>query len=172
MTRPVRLADLARQVFEDLQADHAGRQVEFAIGDIPVCEVDPGLMRQVLTNLIGNALKFTRNRAVAKIEIGTSSETEHGGEASPSVIFIKDNGVGFDMAYAHKLFGVFQRLHRAEEYDGTGVGLALVQRIVERHGGRIWAEAAVDRGATFFLALPVVVAAEDIAPAEAPATAA
>jgi PAS domain S-box-containing protein len=169
VTRPVRLAELARQVFEDLQADRAGRHVEFEIGDLPVCEVDPGLMRQVLANLISNALKFTRNREVAEIEIGSASEHAQAGE---EIIRVRDNGVGFDMAYAHKLFGVFQRLHRAEEYEGTGVGLALVQRIVLRHGGRVWAESAVGRGATFFIALPAAEPSEALVPAGASATAA
>jgi PAS domain S-box-containing protein len=167
--RPVKMADLARQVFDDLQADREGRQVEFTVGDMPVCDADPGLMRQVFANLIGNALKFTRGQEVAAIEIGTSPKRAEDGE---EVIYVRDNGVGFDMAYAHKLFGVFQRLHRAEDYEGTGVGLALVQRIVHRHGGRIWAEAEVDRGATFFIALPVAAPANELVPADAAATAA
>jgi light-regulated signal transduction histidine kinase (bacteriophytochrome) len=102
------------------------------------------LIRQVWANLISNAVKFTRNRAGARIEIGCR---ESGGE---KVYHVADNGVGFDMKYANKLFGVFQRLHRAEDYEGTGIGLATVQRIVKRHGGRIWADAAVGRGATFY----------------------
>jgi PAS domain S-box-containing protein len=156
--RPVDLASLVQQVFDDLRADREGRNVALAIDELPVVEADPGLMRQVFTNLIGNALKFTRGRDVARIEIGPSPECAQAGE---EVISVKDNGVGFDMTYAPKLFGVFQRLHRAEEYEGTGVGLALVQRIVHRHGGRIWAEAAVDKGATFYVAMPAALPAEE-----------
>jgi light-regulated signal transduction histidine kinase (bacteriophytochrome) len=163
---PVALAPIAQQVFDDLHADCEGRDVEFVVGDLPVIEADPGLMRQVFANLIGNALKFTRGREVARIEIGTSPELAQAGEV---VVYVKDNGVGFDMAYAPKLFGVFQRLHRAEEYEGTGVGLALVQRIVHRHGGRVWAESAPDQGATFHVALPVAVPAEESEPAGAEA---
>ena len=146
--RSVAPADLARQALSDLQAEQEGRQVEIAIGDLPSCQADPTLLRQVLFNLLSNALKYTRKCEVARIEIGCQEQ------AGEPVYFVKDNGAGFDMEYAHKLFGVFQRLHPAEEYEGTGVGLAIVQRILHRHGGRIWAEAQVDRGATFFFTLP------------------
>jgi signal transduction histidine kinase len=140
-------ADLARQVFSDLRAMQEGRQVNLLMGALPLCQADPALLKQVLVNLLANALKFTNRREMAVIEIGCREEQgEH-------VYFVKDNGVGFNMAYADKLFGVFQRLHRAEEYEGTGVGLAIVQRIIHRHGGRIWAEAAVDQGATFYFTL-------------------
>ena len=120
------------------------RRVEFDVGELPGCEGDPVLLRQVSVNLISNALKFTRRREAARIEIGSRRI------AGRRVFFVKDNGVGFDMRYADKLFGVFQRLHRAEEYEGTGVGLATIQRIIHRHGGRIWAEAKPDQGATFY----------------------
>jgi len=122
--------------------------VEIVQEDLPPCEGDPSLLRQVFLNLLSNALKFTRRKEEARIEIGGRRE------AGEIVYFVRDNGVGFDMRYKDKLFGVFQRLHRAEEYEGTGVGLATVQRIVQRHGGRVWAEAEPDRGATFFVALP------------------
>jgi signal transduction histidine kinase len=140
-------ADLVRQVLGDLGGEHAGRRVDIAVGDLPLCQADPALLKQVLVNLCTNALKFTRQREVAVIEIGCC---EAGGEC---VYFVKDNGVGFDMQYVGKLFRVFQRLHRANEYDGTGVGLAIVQRIISRHGGRVWAEAAVNQGATFYFTL-------------------
>jgi len=137
-------ADLARQALETLRSEQEGRRVEITLGDLPACQADPTLLKQVFVNLLSNALKFTRLRAVAVIEVGCR---EGNGER---VYFVKDNGVGFDLCYADQLFGVFQRLHPAEDYEGTGVGLALVQRIIHRHGGRIWAEAEVGRGATFY----------------------
>jgi light-regulated signal transduction histidine kinase (bacteriophytochrome) len=143
----VECTDLVRQVLVELGSEYAGRRVDIAIGDLPSCQADPALLKQVLVNLCTNALKFTRYREVAVIEIGCLKAD---GE---SVYFVKDNGVGFDMQYVGKLFGVFQRLHRANEFDGTGVGLAIVQRIISRHGGRVWAEAAVNQGATFYFTL-------------------
>ena len=145
--RPVAMAGLARQCLEELQAEREGREVEAVVGELPPCEADRALLQQVWLNLLSNALKYTRKRAPARIEAGSF---ERDGEV---VYFVRDNGVGFDMAYADKLFGVFQRLHRQEDYEGTGVGLALVQRIIHRHGGRIWAEASPDRGAAFFFTL-------------------
>jgi PAS domain S-box-containing protein len=139
--------DLVRQVLADLGAERKGRQVEIIMGELPPCQADPGLLRQVWMNLLSNALKFTRGRELARIEIAWQ---EQDGE---SVYYVRDNGAGFDMQYADKLFGVFQRLHRSEDYDGTGVGLAIVQRIVRRHGGRVWAEGEPDHGATFYFAL-------------------
>jgi light-regulated signal transduction histidine kinase (bacteriophytochrome) len=114
---------------------------------MPPCEADPALLKQVYANLLSNALKFTRRRGDdATIDVGCET-----GERP--AYFVKDNGVGFDMRYADKLFGVFQRLHRAEDYEGTGVGLAIVERIVSRHGGRVWADAGPDRGACFYFTI-------------------
>lgn len=124
-----------------------GRQIDLRIGDLPPCEGDPTLLKQVWINLLSNALKYTQKRESAVIEIGCNPDRGR------NVYRVRDNGTGFDMRYAHKLFGVFQRLHRAEDYDGTGVGLAIVQRVINRHGGRVWAEAAVDQGATFYFTL-------------------
>jgi signal transduction histidine kinase len=156
-------ADLVRQGLEDLQFEQKGRQVEVIIGDLPECQADPSLLRQVYVNLLSNALKYTREREMTRIEVGSLGvadfrsqtadleelQSEISGLESP-IYFVKDNGVGFDMRYVDKLFDVFQRLHRAEDYEGTGVGLAIVQRIIHRHGGRVWAEAEVDKGATFY----------------------
>jgi light-regulated signal transduction histidine kinase (bacteriophytochrome) len=138
---------LVREVMEDLRPEYAHRQVELVLRDLPVCQADPTLLKQVWANLVGNALKFTRGRPVARIEVGSHEQ------AGECVYFVRDNGVGFEMEYADKLFGVFQRLHGTEGPEGTGVGLALTQRIVHRHGGRIWTEAEVDQGATFFFTL-------------------
>jgi light-regulated signal transduction histidine kinase (bacteriophytochrome) len=142
--QPVKPADLVRQSVDELRAEQQGRRVEIAIGDLPACRADPALLKHVWMNLMSNALKYTRKREAAVIEVGSREQ------AGASVYFVKDNGVGFDMQYADKLFGVFQRLHRPEDYEGTGVGLAIVQRVIHRHGGRVWAEAAVNQGATFY----------------------
>lgn len=142
------LGTLVAAVIRDLAQEIGERDVAWAIQALPEVEADPALLKQVLLNLIGNALKYTRTRNQTKIEIGCSgTESEH-------IIFVKDNGVGFDMRYAHKLFGVFQRLHRASDFEGTGVGLANVRRIIHRHGGRTWAEAELNKGAAFFFSLP------------------
>lgn len=139
--------DLVNNVLDELKDEQTGRQIDIVIGNLPACEADPILLKQVFVNLISNALKFTRKKEAARIEIGSQQRD------SEVVYFIKDNGAGFDMQYAHKLFGVFQRLHSADEYEGTGVGLANVQRIINRHGGRIWAEGEVDKGATFYFTI-------------------
>jgi signal transduction histidine kinase len=135
---------IVENVLSDARQQAEGRSVSVSVGELPSLWGDPSLLKQVFVNLIGNAFKYTRMRAEAVIEVGSR---EIGGE---QVVFVRDNGAGFDMRYADKLFGVFQRLHRAEDFEGTGVGLAIVQRIVHRHGGRVWAEAAVDQGATFY----------------------
>jgi PAS domain S-box-containing protein len=133
------------------EAEAKGRNIEWVIGSMPVVEADPILLRQVMMNLLSNALKFTRKREVARIEVGCMPEKE--GDRGVTV-YVRDNGAGFDMKYANKLFGVFQRLHGTDEFEGTGIGLANVRRIIQRHGGRIWAEGEVDRGTTFYLTLP------------------
>ena len=145
--RRVDLRGLVVQVIEELRAEAGEREIKWQIGDLPPCQADPALLKQVYTNLIGNALKYTRPRPSPVIEIGSRHLR------GQTVYFVRDNGVGFDMKYAGNLFGVFQRLHSEAEFEGTGIGLAIVQRIVNRHGGKIWAEAEVDQGATFFFTL-------------------
>ena len=153
------LNPLVREVITGLQPACQGRQVDFRVGALPFAECDPGLMRQVFVNLLANAVKFTRPRDLAVIEIGQSDCD------GSRAIFVRDNGVGFSMKYTAKLFGVFQRLHRSEDFEGTGVGLATVQRIIQKHNGRIWAEAEVDRGAAFYFTLEGL---EDRRAAESP----
>jgi two-component system, sensor histidine kinase and response regulator len=143
----VDLSALAHAVATELQQTQPRRQVEFVIAPGLVVGGDANLLRVVLVNLLGNAWKFTGNQAQARIEFGVTPQQGH------TVYFVHDNGVGFDMAYADKLFGAFQRLHRATEFAGTGIGLATVQRIIHRHGGHIWAEGAVNQGATFYFTL-------------------
>jgi PAS domain S-box-containing protein len=145
----VDLGDLVRETMRDFQAETEGRNISWEIQPLPEVWADRALLRLALVNLISNAVKFTGARAGAKIEIGCSP----GGD-SETVIFIRDNGAGFDPKYGHKLFGVFQRLHNKEDFEGTGVGLANVQRIIHRHGGRAWAEGAVNNGATFYFSVP------------------
>jgi PAS domain S-box-containing protein len=140
---------IVRRCLGELQKECPGRRAEIVVGQLPACSADPGLLKQVWINLLSNALKYTSRREAARVEIGGEQSNSTG----PPIYFVKDNGIGFDMRYADKLFGVFQRLHAADEYEGTGVGLAIVQRIIQRHGGRIWAEAQPDRGATFFFTL-------------------
>lgn len=144
----ISLNDLLKGVLHEMEPDTVNREIEWIIHELPEIEGDPALLRQVFWNLISNALKYTRTRRLARIEIG-STRTDN-----DTIIYVRDNGVGFDPRYAQKLFGVFQRLHRASEFEGTGVGLANVRRIITRHGGRTWAEGDVDEGATFFIALP------------------
>src|SRR5437870_1298211 len=141
------LNSIVAELVSMLKPESEGRQVEWIIADLPFVECDPVLIKQVLQNLMANALKFTRPRPRAVIEIGQVEEN-----GNPAV-FVRDNGVGFSMKYADKLFGVFQRLHRPEDFEGTGIGLATVQRIIQKHGGRVWVEAELDRGATFYFSL-------------------
>jgi signal transduction histidine kinase len=145
----VDLAGLVRQVFAELQNEQEKREIDISIDDLPVCQADPALLKQVVVNLLANALKFSSHRERAVIAVGYQDN----GQPDKCVYFVRDNGTGFDMQYADKLFGVFQRLHRAEDYEGTGVGLAIVHRIIHRHGGRVWAEAEINRGATFYFTL-------------------
>jgi light-regulated signal transduction histidine kinase (bacteriophytochrome) len=147
----VDLDALAREVVADLSREAADRTIEWTIAPLPVVRGDGILLRQVLANLIGNAVKYTRPRDPARIEVGVAPPARAGEVA----IFVRDNGVGFDMRLAHKLFTLFERLHPASQFAGTGLGLASVHRIVCRHGGRVWAAGAVDRGATFGFSLPV-----------------
>jgi light-regulated signal transduction histidine kinase (bacteriophytochrome) len=135
-------------VVAELGQETKGRDIEWKIAALPVCYGDRSLLKLVVVNLVSNAVKFTRMRPRAEIEIGCvdrKNEVE---------MFVRDNGVGFDMQYVNKLFGVFQRLHLAEQFEGTGIGLATVQRIIHRHGGKVRAEGAVDQGASFYFSLP------------------
>ena len=145
----VNLEQLVREVVKELEQETSSRDIAWQIGALPVCYGDRSMLKLVLVNLTSNAVKFTRMRARAEIEIGCADGNEDQAE-----LFVRDNGAGFDMQYANKLFGVFQRLHRSEEFEGTGIGLATAQRIIHRHGGKIRAEGAVDRGATFYFSLP------------------
>lgn len=142
--RTINTKSLVEAALEDLEGQRKDRQVEIRIADLAACEGDPTLLKQVWINLLSNALKYSQKREMAVIEIGSSTEM------GKTTYFVRDNGAGFDMRYAHKLFGVFQRLHRAEDYEGTGVGLAIVQRVIHRHGGTVWADSIVDHGTTFY----------------------
>jgi PAS domain S-box-containing protein len=145
---PVDMDATLAEALEPLRREVDGRDVEWTIGTLPHVVADHALLRQVWSNLVGNAVKYTQGRSPATIEIGA------GGANGESVFFVRDNGVGFDMQYAHKLFGVFQRLHSDAEFEGTGIGLANVRRIVTRLGGAVWAESELDKGATFYFSLP------------------
>ncbi len=144
----VDLVQLVTEALADLEQESKGRSIDWAIKPLPEAEGDRAMLKLVFVNLLSNAIKYTGNRPQARIQVDFE---EKGGE---TVFFVKDNGAGFDMQYAGKLFGVFQRLHGADEFEGTGIGLANVRRIVQRHGGRTWAEGAVDGGATFYFSLP------------------
>jgi light-regulated signal transduction histidine kinase (bacteriophytochrome)/HAMP domain-containing protein len=163
--QPVSPTALVHEVLSDLRPELDGRHVNITVGDLPPCEADTLLLKQVFVNLLSNALKYTRRREEAVIVVGACecADLDHreDPECGPDgtrvhngiVYFVRDNGAGFDMRYQDKLFGVFQRLHSADAFEGIGLGLALVERIVHRHGGRIWAHAEVDRGATFYFTL-------------------
>ena len=145
----VSLEQLVREIMSELERDTERRKIVWKVGTLPSVYGDRAMLRVAFVNLISNAVKFTRTRPEAEIEIGCVD-----GGQDEVVVFVRDNGVGFDMKYVNKLFGVFQRLHRPEAFEGTGIGLATVQRIAHRHGGRVWAEGAVDRGATFYFSAP------------------
>jgi K+-sensing histidine kinase KdpD len=145
----VNLELLVREVVAELGQETMGRDISWKIGALPICYGDRSMLKVVLGNLVSNAVKFTRMRTPAEIEIGRMNGNDNEVE-----VFVRDNGAGFDMKYANKLFGVFQRLHLAEEFEGTGIGLATVQRIIHRHAGKVRAEGAVDQGATFYFSLP------------------
>ena len=145
----VSLDQLVKEVQSELLHDTEGRNLTWKVGTLPDLYGDRSMLKLALVNLVSNAVKFTRTRPAPEIEIGSSDAKSNG-----VVVFVRDNGVGFDMKYVNKLFGVFQRLHRADEFEGTGIGLATVQRIIHRHGGQVWAEGNVGSGATFYLSLP------------------
>jgi PAS domain S-box-containing protein len=145
----VSVAQLVREALTEVRQDAEGRDIAWKIGALPDFYGDRSMLRVVLVNLIANAVKFTRTRLRAEIEIGCAD-----GNTNELIIFVRDNGVGFDMKYVNKLFGVFQRLHQSDEFEGTGIGLATVQRIINRHGGKVWAEGVVNGGATFYFSAP------------------
>ena len=144
----INMTELARDAMREVTGGEERKDIQFTVGELPSAKGDRLLLRQVFINLLSNAMKFTRNRQPALIEVGGESAGEQ------NTFFVRDNGAGFDMRYKDKLFGVFQRLHGANEFEGTGLGLAIVQRVVTRHGGRVWAEGALDKGATLFFSLP------------------
>jgi PAS domain S-box-containing protein len=145
----VEMRPIVEQALAALRMDQKGRQIEIVIGDLPEAYVDPTLFKQVYINLLSNAIKYSKRQQEARIEIGSYADSSKG-----VVYFVKDNGAGFNMKYVNKLFGVFQRLHTDDEFEGTGVGLAIVRNIIERSGGDIWAESEVNKGSTFYFTIP------------------
>ena len=148
LSKPTNLSLLLDEVLREIEPECNSRKIDWRIGTLPTVDCDPGLMKQVFVNLLSNAVKYTRRRELAVIQVDQIMM-----ESGAPAIFVRDNGAGFNQKYASKLFGVFQRLHRAEDFEGTGMGLATVQRIIEKHAGRIWVEAEVEKGATFFFTL-------------------
>ncbi|MDP1689706.1 MAG: ATP-binding protein [bacterium] len=158
----INMEKLAKDVLGELNPATDGRKIEIEVMPLPNTHADISMIRQVLVNLLSNAIKFTKPGAGALIEIGCnpgvlSSDKEGKSGFAENVYYVKDNGVGFDMTYESKLFGVFQRLHGADEFEGTGIGLAIVKRVIDRHGGRVWAEGKINEGATFYFALPGII---------------
>jgi PAS domain S-box-containing protein len=149
--RPISLTDVVHEAQAQVAQDRAGTDIVWTVGQLPTVPADSGLMHVVFVNLLSNAVKFSRSRTPPRIEVSASRDETKG----EIVIAVRDNGVGFEMRYADKLFGVFQRLHTEAEFEGNGIGLATVRRIIARHGGRVWAEGVVDQGATVYLALPL-----------------
>jgi two-component system, sensor histidine kinase and response regulator len=145
---PISLASLVDEARDHLRDEAADRDVEWVLGNLPIVQGDPVALRQVYVNLLSNALKYSAPKAHARVEIACQENSDH------TVCYVRDNGVGFDNQYATKLFGVFQRLHSEKEFEGTGIGLAIVRRIVQRHGGRVWAHGSTGRGATFYFSIP------------------
>jgi signal transduction histidine kinase len=146
--RQVDISALVGEVLDELQREQRGRQIDIRMGDLPGCVGDPGLLKQVFANLLSNAFKFTRGKGNPTVEVSCRQQ------AGEKIYFVRDNGAGFDMQQAVELFGAFRRFHSAEQFEGTGIGLSIVRRIIQRHGGRIWAEAEVDKGATIYFSLP------------------
>jgi light-regulated signal transduction histidine kinase (bacteriophytochrome) len=144
----IKMSELTAAVYAELAATSPERKLQFKLQPLPPAHGDQSMVRQVFVNLLSNAIKFTVPKDVAVIEVGAAEEENH------NIYYVKDNGVGFEMKYADKLFGVFERLHSEDEFAGTGVGLAFVQRIIHRHGGRVWAEGKVGEGATVYFILP------------------
>ena len=145
---PVNIAALVREVLLELQSEQRGRQIEIHVGDLLDSIGDPALLKQVFTNLLSNAFKFTRGREKPAVDVSSRRQ------AAEQIYSVRDNGAGFDMGQAENLFAAFQRFHSAEQFEGTGIGLSIVHRIIQRHGGRVWAEAEVDKGATIYFSLP------------------
>ncbi len=143
------LEPLVSEVLGEMRQETNGRDILWKVGALPVCYGDRSMLRLVLVNLLSNAVKFTRARPRAEIEIGSADRSRNEVE-----VFVRDNGAGFDMKYVNKLFGVFQRLHQPDEFEGTGIGLATVQRIIHRHAGKVRAEGVIDQGATFYFSVP------------------
>ena len=146
--QPVTISSIVQAVLDELRTEQPDRHIQVQVRDLPDCVADPSLLKQVLVNLLSNAFKFTRNTASPLVEVGCCLQNNE------KVYFVRDNGAGFDMQHAQNLFGAFQRLHSEQEFQGTGIGLTIVQRIIQRHAGRVWAEGEVDKGATFYFTLP------------------